>query len=56
MFARLPLVTEAPSRGSGWFRQHMADREAKVVVKDLKEHLPGLWEQVKMWELIAAKK
>ena len=42
---RLLLLTEARSRSPGWFRQHMAEREAKVLVKDLKEHLPGLWKQ-----------
>ena len=53
---RLSLLTEALSRSSGWFRQHLAEREAKVVVEDLKEHLPSLWEQVEMWELSATEK
>jgi hypothetical protein len=34
----------------------MAEREAKVLVKDLKEHLPGLWKQVEIWEQQATKK
>ena len=54
--SRLSLLTEAPPRSSGWFRQHIADREARVIVEDLKEHLPSLWERVKMWELIALRK
>ena len=53
---RLPILTEAPSLSSGWFSQHIAEREAKVIVEDLREHLPTLWELVKMWELRATKK
>lgn len=52
----LSLLTEARSRNSGWFRQHMAEREAKVLVEDLKKHLPGLWEQVEKWEQQATEK
>jgi len=54
--SRLSLLTEAPLRSSGWFRQHVVEREARVIVEDLKEHLPGLWQQIETWELIAAKK
>ena len=50
------LLAETQSRGSDWFKQHMAQREAKVLVKDLKEHLPSLWEQVEIWEQQATKK
>ena len=53
---RLSLLTEAPLRSSGWFRQRIAEREAKVIVEDLKKHLPGLREQIQKWESIAARK
>lgn len=53
---RLSLLAEERPWSSGWFREHMAEREAKVVVEDLKEHLPHLWEQVQKWELIATEK
>lgn len=53
---RLSLLAEERPWSSSWFREYMAEREAKVIVEDLKEHLPHLWEQVQKWELIATEK
>ncbi|MFC1968718.1 hypothetical protein ACFLVX_04990 [Chloroflexota bacterium] len=54
--SRLSLLTKAPLQSSGWFRQHIAEQEARAIVENLKEHLPGLWQQIETWELIAARK
>lgn len=32
---------------------HMAERNAKAVVEDLREHLPHLWSKVQVWEQVA---